>query len=48
MNAFDFNSGTESTYKVSIVGKIVDGDVPSVPAESEETVESVETETSDR
>ena len=47
VNAFDFNSGTESTYKVSIIGKIVDEDVPSVPAESEETVESVETEKSD-
>ena len=48
VNAFDINSGTESTYKVSIVGKFVNEDVPSAPAESEETVESVETEKIDR
>lgn len=48
VNAFDFNTGTEATYKVTIVGKIVGEDVPPAPAESEEAIESVETEKVDR
>lgn len=41
-NAFDFNSGVESTYKVTIVGKILDEDEEKEIKSGEELVESVE------
>ena len=41
-NAFDFNSGVESTYKVTIVGKILDEHEEKESKSGEEAVDSVE------
>lgn len=41
-NAFDFDSGVESTYKVTIVGKILDEDEEKESKSGEQAVESVE------